>query len=82
MLTCHARQCILRHPRCRSRQPYMKNSKTQCAASVTQQAPPPIKQAAGHQSHETDVVVIGSGIGGLCCAAMLAKYGLQVRPLW
>ena len=26
----------------------------------------------------TDVVVIGSGIGGLCCAALLAHYGLQV----
>lgn len=27
---------------------------------------------------ETDVVIIGSGIGGLCCGAMLARYGLQV----
>ena len=27
---------------------------------------------------QTDVVVIGSGIGGLCCAAMLAKYGFDV----
>lgn len=25
-----------------------------------------------------DVVVIGSGLGGLCCAALLARYGLQV----
>ncbi len=25
-----------------------------------------------------DVVVIGSGIGGLCCGALLAKYGYQV----
>ncbi|MCO5587136.1 hypothetical protein L7F22_041083 [Adiantum nelumboides] len=25
-----------------------------------------------------DVAVIGAGIGGLCCAAMLAKYGLKV----
>ena len=29
-------------------------------------------------SNETDVVVIGSGIGGLCCAALLAKYGYRV----
>ena len=32
-------------------------------------------------SHETDVVVIGAGIGGLSCAALLAKYGLQVTVL-
>lgn len=31
--------------------------------------------------HEADVVVIGSGIGGLSCAALLAKYGLQVTVL-
>ena len=28
---------------------------------------------------ETDVVVIGSGIGGLCCAAMLGRYGYSVE---
>jgi heterodisulfide reductase subunit A-like polyferredoxin len=33
------------------------------------------------QAHETDVVVIGSGIGGLSCAALLAKYGLEVTVL-
>lgn len=39
--------------------------------------------SAHDRSHETDVVVIGSGLGGLCCAAMLASYGLQVRQtLW
>ncbi len=27
---------------------------------------------------DTDVVVIGSGIGGLCCAALLARYGFNV----
>jgi phytoene dehydrogenase-like protein len=26
----------------------------------------------------TDVVIVGSGIGGLCCAALLAKYGFDV----
>lgn len=30
------------------------------------------------QQQETDVVVIGAGIGGLSCAAMAAKYGLDV----
>lgn len=27
---------------------------------------------------ETDVVIIGSGVGGLCCAALLARYGYRV----
>jgi len=27
---------------------------------------------------KADVVVIGAGIGGLCCAALLAKYGYKV----
>jgi len=27
---------------------------------------------------ETDVIVIGSGIGGLCCGALLARYGFEV----
>jgi len=27
---------------------------------------------------ETDIVVIGSGIGGLSCAALLARYGFNV----
>lgn len=26
----------------------------------------------------TDIVVIGSGVGGLCCAALLARYGFKV----
>ncbi|CAN6458360.1 unnamed protein product [Victoria cruziana] len=30
---------------------------------------------------EADVVVIGSGIGGLCCAGLLAKYGQDVLVL-
>ncbi len=27
---------------------------------------------------ETDVIIIGSGIGGLCCASLLAHYGFEV----
>ena len=27
---------------------------------------------------ETQAIVIGSGIGGLCCAALLARYGYEV----
>ena len=30
---------------------------------------------------EPDVVVIGSGIGGLCCGALLARYGRRVTVL-
>ena len=34
--------------------------------------------AATDKSHDTEVVVIGAGIGGLCAAALLAKYGKKV----
>lgn len=34
-------------------------------------ASPPQEPATGDRSHETDFVVIGSGIGGLCCAGNL-----------
>ena len=27
---------------------------------------------------QTDIAIVGSGIGGLCCAALLAKYGYKV----
>ena len=41
------------------------------------------RAAAGgsDKSHETDVVVIGAGIGGLCAGALCAKYGLRVTVL-
>ena len=30
------------------------------------------------RTHTTDVVVIGSGVGGLSCAGVLARYGFKV----
>jgi hypothetical protein len=37
------------------------------------------RNGGGFQAGEVvDVVVIGAGIGGLCCAALLAKYGYKV----
>ncbi|XP_010414806.1 PREDICTED: prolycopene isomerase, chloroplastic [Camelina sativa] len=40
----------------------------------------PIKESFSGKS-EADVVVIGSGIGGLCCGALLARYGQDVLVL-
>lgn len=40
--------------------------------------PPPSQASQNDRSHTTDVVIIGSGIGGLCCAAILAEYGYKV----
>ncbi|KAL2608345.1 hypothetical protein R1flu_026918 [Riccia fluitans] len=37
-----------------------------------------ISDSGGGISQEADVVVIGAGIGGLCCAGLLAKYGYKV----
>ena len=44
------------------------------ATGSTVERPREVQQS----TQQTDVVVIGSGIGGLCCAALLAKYGLKV----
>lgn len=38
----------------------------------------PPASTSGDRSHDTDFVIIGSGIGGLCCAALLARYGYRV----
>ncbi|KAL4428462.1 hypothetical protein ABPG75_002551 [Micractinium tetrahymenae] len=47
------------------------------AASTDDPELPPAS-SSGDRSHETDIVIIGSGIGGLCCAALLARYGYRV----
>ena len=54
-----------------------------CATSVEAPAASVIHgevSGAPDRSHETEVAVIGSGLGGLCCAAMLATYGVKVVP--
>nr|XP_010927816.1 prolycopene isomerase, chloroplastic isoform X1 [Elaeis guineensis]XP_010927817.1 prolycopene isomerase, chloroplastic isoform X1 [Elaeis guineensis]XP_019707711.1 prolycopene isomerase, chloroplastic isoform X1 [Elaeis guineensis]XP_019707712.1 prolycopene isomerase, chloroplastic isoform X1 [Elaeis guineensis] len=43
---------------------------------------PPVKEKNPFPGKlEADVVVIGSGIGGLCCAGLLARYGQNVLVL-
>jgi hypothetical protein len=39
---------------------------------------PASEPAQSGKAHTTDVVVIGSGLGGLCAGALLAKYGYKV----
>ena len=38
----------------------------------------PVRSLDRSTDNETDVVIIGSGIGGLCCGALLSHYGLKV----
>jgi phytoene dehydrogenase-like protein len=38
----------------------------------------PTMRSDEKRTTDTDVIVIGSGIGGLCCAALLARYGYRV----
>jgi phytoene dehydrogenase-like protein len=51
------------------------------ATAGTETAPPSTTTSNTAPSDSYDVVVVGSGIGGLSCAAMLAKYGYSVAVL-
>ncbi|MCO5547684.1 hypothetical protein L7F22_001135 [Adiantum nelumboides] len=39
-----------------------------------------VHRSAGRR-HEADIIIIGSGIGGLCCGGLLARYGQDVLVL-
>ena len=52
------------------------------AQAATATITAPAATASRNRSHTTDVVVIGSGIGGLSCASMLSSaYGRDVTVL-
>jgi carotene isomerase len=59
-----------------------KNPLAKTAKTAVKSASTPVSQhhktVMAAVSDATDVVVIGTGIGGLSCAALLARYGLQV----
>ncbi|MEW5302257.1 MAG: hypothetical protein WDW36_005059 [Sanguina aurantia] len=60
---------------------FSRNVVARAATEVASDPSPSSKSVpvpATNRSHVTDFVVIGSGIGGLCCAALLAKYGHSV----
>lgn len=50
-------------------------------SGVTRSGSALVPVSAGADSHETDVVVIGSGVGGLSAAAMLSRHGDSVTVL-
>ncbi len=60
-----------------ARAPQRPPSTTLLAARAPQR-PPPKLAAAAPSSTECDVVVIGSGLGGLSSGCLLSKYGLEV----
>lgn len=57
-------------------------SQQRCRAAVAAPSSPVPKQRSlqSPSKQNTDIVVIGSGIGGLSCASLLAKYGYKVGP--
>ncbi|KAF3450382.1 hypothetical protein FNV43_RR06462 [Rhamnella rubrinervis] len=67
--------------------PTLKSRKTHLARnSIRQEQPASVsleveEKRKGIEKGEADVVVIGSGIGGLCCAGLLARYQQDVLVL-
>ena len=51
------------------------------SVAVASSSPSPTPTSTRSSSYPFDAVVIGSGLGGLSCAALLSKYGLRVRVL-
>ncbi|CAM9114159.1 unnamed protein product [Ectocarpus sp. 13 AM-2016] len=63
----------------RRHSPHLDAPRRQGKSNETRSRPGPV--SAGAVSHETDVVVIGSGVGGLSAAAMLSRHGDSVTVL-
>lgn len=51
------------------------------AAATDVGSPPTASTSSSSPADSYDVIVVGSGIGGLSCAAMLAKYGYSVAVM-
>ncbi|EIE19833.1 FAD/NAD(P)-binding domain-containing protein [Coccomyxa subellipsoidea C-169] len=80
---CGALELCFKNKNCRN-SPQRRKSSAYCKASARTLDEAATTGALGPESqqrsrsHKTEVVIIGSGLGGLCCAAMLAKYGVKV----
>eukprot|EP00898_Chlorokybus_atmophyticus_P007437 jgi/Chlat1/7695/Chrsp64S00562 len=62
---------------CRSHGVAARHTHTGVRCAAVTEAPPPTRTESS-RTLETDIVVIGSGIGGLCAGALLARYGYKV----
>ena len=73
----NVRRTMRRHARAASSKRRRETNVSVVAAAAAASEGPTSTSAAA-KSHDTDVVVIGAGIGGLCAGALLAKYGYDV----